>query len=147
MTIDKFSTARVQLFYSGDPSALEIPAVEDVLFALRLSEMQENLSSDEIYADNVNLVVAAIGAEVATMKPYNEALVRKIIAKVIVDLCPYRAKCLLNSRFVDARIAAGEKNWEVTKNFSEETLLKACLCPRHMFKSSEDQEETSSVSA
>lgn len=145
MTTEKFKVTGVRLFYSGDPSVIEIPSVQDILFALQLSEVQENKFGDEIYLDNVNLVVAAVGAEVKVMKPYDEASARRIIAKAIIDLCAYGARCLFNSAYVDAKIAAGEKDWEVTKNLGKETLSKVCMCPRHLIKSFNDRQAANSI--
>ncbi|TSC84621.1 MAG: hypothetical protein G01um101413_5 [Parcubacteria group bacterium Gr01-1014_13] len=141
MTIDTFKTVRAYLFYSGTPSVLETPSVQDVLFALGLSKTQEN-KGDQIYVDNVNLVIATIGFEVSAMKPYDEVLARKMIAKAIIDLCPYGGRCLLNGGYVDARIAAGEKAWEVTKRYGTEALEAACICPRHLFEFSKGQKKT-----
>jgi hypothetical protein len=141
MTTTKFSVTGVRLFYSGDPSLCETPSVQDVLFALQLSQMQDNEAADEIYLDNVNLVVAAVGGEIKMMEPYDESSARKMIAKAIVALCSLGARCLLNTRYVDAKIAAGDKDWEVTKNLGDETKLKACMCPRHLFKMTKDLQD------
>ena len=129
--LEKFKKAGICFSYSTFAAVPEIPRVADVLFALRLSEHEENYSfcvnNHEIYVANVHLVAAAVCFEVLFMRPYDEAKARKIIAKAIVDLCPEEARCLFESAFVDAKIAAGE-GLPVARSADRETLRWACVC-------------------
>jgi hypothetical protein len=121
--------------FSYCPNAMvpEIPCMQDVLFALGLSKEQKHYDfckgNHEVYVDNVQLVVGKIGATVKSVWS-DEARVKRIIAQAIVDLCPPEARCLFNIAYVEAKIVAGKKGWEVVLNSSSEVLRQACTCPR-----------------
>lgn len=74
----------------------EIPAVQDVMFALRLADTDEYywfaVSNHSTYVRNVQLCCFAVAYDVIGMRPYDEATARKIIARAIVALCDEKAK-------------------------------------------------------
>ncbi|MDD5726527.1 MAG: hypothetical protein PHC53_03940 [Patescibacteria group bacterium] len=89
----------------------EIPRVQDVLFALRLTDEQDYYefcrSNHELYNMNVHLAAAACAFEVMIMRPYDESAARKLIAQVIVDLCPEDARCVEFPAYKEAMQIAG----------------------------------------
>ena len=113
----------------------QIPRVQDVLFALKLSERQEYYSScarnsDFCYIQNVHIVVAAVGDRVNGLwSSSNEVEARRVVAQAIVDFCPEEARCLLRDAFVSAkRLAEGDLSALST---DESVLMDACTCPYH----------------
>ena len=131
MTLKK---AGIRFDYCPDAVVPEIPYVQDVLYAMQLSDEQKNYDfchgNHATYIVNVGLVIAAAGYQVLCMGLYNEVKARSIIAKTIVDLCPEEAKCFFNSAFVEAKIMAGEE-LPVALSADREALQKACACPEH----------------
>lgn len=111
--------------YAGVP---EIPHVQDVLYALRLSEQQRHfnfcLSNHPTYIENVGLVIAAIAGSVLTAPDESEA--RKIIARAILDLTADKDKCLFNSAVTDASEEAGIP---LTRSSDWAVLVSTCACP------------------
>lgn len=70
----------------------EIPYVQDVLYALRLSESDFYYgfcaTNHSTYVHNVHLVAAAVAHDVLNMEQGSEEKARRIIAKKILEMCP-----------------------------------------------------------
>lgn len=135
MNIETFKNAGISFDYCPDKETPEIPRVQDVLFAMRLSE-EENAytfcvkNHHTTYVVNVALVVASVGYQVLGMgRYYDEAVARKVIAEMIISLCPPSARCLFNTAFVEAKILAGEKMLP-QEQMSYEMILNACPCAK-----------------
>lgn len=133
MSIQKFKDVGVRFNYSEYSDLPEIPYTQDVLYALRLSKEQKYYdfcwANHELYINNVRLAAAVIGSEVFHMYMfgrYDEDRVKKIIAEMIIKLCPPEAKCLFNSAFVEAQIMAGKEDWQYVLSASREVLRHAC---------------------
>lgn len=131
MNLDTLKKAGVYLDRCRFAVVPEIPVVQDVLYALRMSDEQKYydfcLSNHEIYVTNVHLVAAAVGFEVASMRPYDEARARKIIAQAILDLTRPKDKCLFDSALAEAaEVVVGKP--APSKFGDRETLLATCGC-------------------
>jgi len=98
MNVKDFVNAGFRFSYCMDCVCSQIPTVQDVLYALHMTDSHEHyelmLSNHEPYVANVHLVAAAAGLEVLVMRPRNEQEMRKIIGQAIVDLCPDEARCV-----------------------------------------------------
>src|SRR3990167_5669716 len=133
MNLETLTKAGVHFDYCPDAVVPEIPHVQDVLYAMRLTDAQESfefcVGNHATYIVNVGLVIVAVGYDVLCMEPrYDEAKARTIIARAIIELCPEDARCLFNSAYTQAQEIAGEKVYFRTT--SREQLLSACGCSR-----------------
>ncbi len=94
MNAQTMSAAGIRLSYSLDCCVREIPSVQDVLYALRLTESQEcydfNVAHSATYISNVHLVAATL--DVSSLS--TAFGIRKIVAQAILELCPQEAKCV-----------------------------------------------------
>jgi hypothetical protein len=90
----------------------EIPHVQDVLYAMRLSDEQECyefcVGNHSTYVVNVGIVIAAVGYRVLGMERYSEVTARTIIARAIIDLCPESAKLHGATAYEEALKVVGE---------------------------------------
>lgn len=129
MDLETFKNAGIRFDHSEHAVVPEIPRVQDVLFALRLVERQEDyefcVNNHSPYVANVGLVIAATSDDVLNMRRYDEGEARKIIARAIVDLCPEEARCLFSSAYIEALKTAGQIVPELT---SREQIIAACSC-------------------
>ncbi|MDD5438373.1 MAG: hypothetical protein PHC70_04480 [Patescibacteria group bacterium] len=113
MSVEAFVNAGFSFGYCMDCVMPQIPTVQDVMYALHMSDQQESYdfcqSNHEPYVANVHLVTAAAGFKVLVMRPRDEQAMRKLIAEAIVALCPDEACCTLfaSSAYVKARREAG----------------------------------------
>lgn len=125
MNLEELKRAGIRFDFCPNAVAPEIPYVQDVLFALRLTDEQKNYdfcaANHVAYIVNVALVVAAVGYGVLCMEPYDQAEAKKIIARAIIELCPEEAKCLFQSAYMEAKRIVGE---EIPPADT------ACTCPR-----------------
>lgn len=129
--LERFKQAGICFSYCRFAVVPEIPYGQDVLFALRLTDMQRSYNfcrdNHATYIVNVGLVIAAVSYDVLGMERYDEAEARKIIAKAILELCPSEAKCLFNSAFVEAQeIFVGKP--APSRTASRDEILKVCGC-------------------
>jgi len=129
----KIKKMKVDIYFDfcRDAVVPEIPRVQDVLYALRLTDEQKSFDfcrdNHATYIVNVGLVIVAIGYKVLSMERYDEAVARKLIAEAIIALCPPEAKCLFNSAFVEAQeIFVGKP--APSKTASRRDVLDACGC-------------------
>lgn len=131
MSVETFKQAGIRFDYCRAAVVPEVPYVQDVLYALRLSEEQKNYdfcrSNHELYNANVHTVAAAVGFEIMSMRPYDEAKARQIIAKAIIELCPDEARCLFNNAYYEAVKLIGEE--VPPKSADAETIQWVCSCP------------------
>jgi len=127
MNTDTFKKAGIHFTHCRNAGVPEIPYVQDVLYALRLSRDEHaytfSVSNHSTYVVNVCLAAAAVGHDVLNMDRYDEAEARKIIAQTILDLCAPNDRCLFNPSVAEATIALGGKVPE-----SRESRLLACSC-------------------
>lgn len=132
MIIENLKKAGIRFSFCPQAAVPEIPRVQDVLYAMKLSPEQINydfcVSNHSTYVVNVGLAIYACGYEVLGMEKYDENKAREIIAKAILELCPENARCLFNSAFVEARKLA--KLPDVPKAENAAALRKICGCPR-----------------
>lgn len=121
-----------QFSYKANAAVPEIPYAQDVLYVLRRSEVQKCysfcLANHKTYTDNVQLVVEKVGYRITSMKSYDEAKARKIIAEAIIDLCPVSARCFFNQAFVEAKEVFTGIPLPL-KGVASETIRRACHCP------------------
>ncbi|MBI5076846.1 hypothetical protein HZB94_00485 [Candidatus Falkowbacteria bacterium] len=131
MDIETFKKAGVRFDHCRFAGVPEIPYVQDVLFALRLSPKQKSydfcVKNHATYIVNIGLVIAAVGYEVLGMERYDEAKARKIIANAILELCSAEDKCLFNSALTEATEISTEQT-APSRTADRETLLKNCGC-------------------
>lgn len=90
----------------------EIPRVQDVFYALRLSDKQECyefcLCNHSTYVRNTHLVAADVADEVLNMEPcYDEQEARRVVARRILDMAPDEAKTRHNDAIEQAIQIAG----------------------------------------
>ncbi len=139
MNLEELKKAGIHFDFCPNAVAPEIPYVQDVLFALRLTDEQKCfdfcVANHRTYIVNVGLVIAAVGYAIFDREHYNEAESRKAIARAIIDLCPEEAKCLFRSAYVEAKQIAGD--WVSPKGVDVRTLWKLCGCPRCRDKADE----------
>ena len=125
MDLEELKKAGIRFDFCPNAVAPEIPYVEDVLFALRLTDEQKYydfcVANHRTYIVNVGLVIAAVGYAVFDRDNFNEAESRKAIARAIIELCPEEAKCFFRSAYMEAKRIVGE---EIPPADA------ACLCPR-----------------
>lgn len=131
MSLEKFKKAGITFSCGGEGTCVpEIPRIQDVLYALRLSDEEEyysfGLGNHQVYNANVHLVAAAVGFEV-TFGPKSDEEIRRIIAQAIVDLCPEHVRCLFQGACVDARQVAGET---LVVPMTAHATREACGCRR-----------------
>lgn len=140
MTLEALKKAGIQFSFCRYAVVPEIPRVQDVMFALRLSREQEYyefcLWNHSVYIGNIGLVIAAVSHQVLNQERYYESAARRFIARAIVDLCPETAKCLFVSAYVQALEIAGET--PPPKSASRDTLIAACHCPEHRASAAQD---------
>lgn len=134
MNIKTFQELGISFTYSRYTGVPQIPRVQDVLFALRLSLAEENYTfcqaNHEPYVTNVHRAAVAVSFEVMAMWSADEAMARKAIAEAILDLCPPEAKCLFNNAFFEAQeIYLGKKS-ALSRTASYDAILYACTCPQ-----------------
>lgn len=107
MNVTDFVKAGFRFSYCMDCVMPQIPHVQDVLYALHLSDKCEEyefmLSNHEPYVANVHLVAAAMCTALSE-RPRNEQKMRQLIAQAIVALCPDEACCVLYAK--DAYVMA-----------------------------------------
>ncbi|MFH0780050.1 MAG: hypothetical protein V1928_04325 [Parcubacteria group bacterium] len=131
MNLENLKKAGIRFNYCRQAVVPEIPRVQDVLYAMKLSPEQINydfcVSNHSIYVANVGLAIFACGNAVLGLEKYDETEARKIIAKTILDLCPDIARCLFNNAFVEARKLALQL--DVPKAENAAALRKICGCP------------------
>ncbi|MHB8830761.1 MAG: hypothetical protein ACYC44_01445 [Patescibacteria group bacterium] len=98
MNVTDFMKAGFRFSYCMDCVMPQIPRVQDVLYALHLSDKCEEyefmLSNHEPYVTNVHLVAATMCTALCE-RPRDEQVMRKMIAQAIVSLCPDEARCVL----------------------------------------------------
>lgn len=124
MDLETLKKAGIRFDFCPNAVVPEIPYVEDVLFALRLTGEQKYydfcVANHRTYVVNIGLVIAAVGHVIFDRDNFNETESRKAIARAIIELCPEDAKCLFKSAYVEARKIIGE----------DVPPLTACTCPR-----------------
>lgn len=129
--LEQMVAAGIRLSHSTACCCPEIPEVQDVLFALRLSEQEECYSfcmaNHEPYIGNVHLVAAAVGTEIMMAQPYDELAMRLAIAKVILALYPEHASCLASARYTKVMEQAGKV---VPTGDELKRRLHTCECDR-----------------
>lgn len=132
MNLEELKKAGICFDFCLNAVVPEIPYVQDVLFALRLTDEQKYydfcVANCRTYIVNVGLVIAAVGYAIFDKDHYNETESRKAIARAIIDLCPEEAKCLFRSAYVEARKIVGEDI--PPKGASRDELIATCRCPR-----------------
>lgn len=107
MNVTDFVKAGFRFSYVMDCVMPQIPRVQDVLYALHLSDKCEEyefmLNNHEPYVTNVHLVAAAMCTALCE-RPRDEQDMRKMIAKAIIVLCPDEARCVAHhsSAYVQA---------------------------------------------
>lgn len=125
MNLEELKKAGIHFDFCLNAVVPEIPYVQDVLFALRLTDEQKYfdfcVANCRTYIVNMGLVIAAVGYAIFDKDHYNETESRKAIARAILDLCPEEAKCLFRSAYVEARKIVGE---------DIPPADAACTCPR-----------------
>jgi hypothetical protein len=138
MKADTFKKAGIHFLHCRFAAVPEIPYVQDVLYALRLTDTQEYydfcVSNHATYVINVGLVIAAVAGEVLTMERYDEAEARKMIARAILELTAERDKCLFNSAVIKAAQEAGTP---LTDSTDWAILTSTCRCPQCRERASE----------
>jgi hypothetical protein len=127
--LERMVAAGIRLVHSVNCVVPEIPEVQDVLFALRVSEEEKFYwfcsSNHEPYIGNVHLVAAAVGTEVLMARPYDEQATRLAIAKAILALYPEHASCLASTRYTKVMELAGEV---VPTGDELKRRLRTCEC-------------------
>lgn len=112
MNVTTFLKANISLESSHFVTEPEIPFVQDILFALRLSEKQiafdAGLGSHSAYIVNACLTAASVAHEIVSMEFFDEGKARLIIARAIIALCPEEAKCFYKKGYVDAMQTLGQ---------------------------------------
>lgn len=131
MNIETFKKARIYFDRCSFAVVPEIPYVEDVLYALRLSDEHKYynlcLNNHSPYIVNIGLVISAVGYAVLDMKRYDEAEAKKIIAQAILDLTAPEDKCLFNNALAEAtEVVTGQP--DPSRTADRETLLSSCGC-------------------
>ena len=112
MIATDFVKAGFRLSYCMDCVSPQIPHVQDVLYALHMSDWQVcydfTFNNHEPYVTNVHLVAAAMCTALCE-RPRDEQKIRKLVGQTIVDLCPDEARCVLyvSSAYVVAMKEAG----------------------------------------
>ena len=129
--LDNIRKSGILFSYSPDSMVPQIPKVDDVLYALRLSPDNDSyafcMMNYAQYISNVHLVATAVAANTIGVRPkVIPAEIRKIIALIIIDLCPPRAKCLFDNTYVAALREAGHDT--TMAEGSHEEVLAACTC-------------------
>ncbi len=103
----------VRYTYFGDSTVPEIPAVQDVLYALRLSDHDARyefaLEHHPPYIFNVMLTAAKVADRLFKLNDQDDAARDKLIAETIIDLCPEEARCLFNQAYSNALYASGKR--------------------------------------
>jgi len=132
MDLEELKKAGIRFDFCPNAVAPEIPYVEDVLFALRLTDEQKYfdfcVANHRTYIVNVGLVIAAVGYAIFDREHYNEAESRKAIARAIIELCPEEAKCFFRSAYVEAKKIVGEE--VPPRGANRDEFSAACMCPR-----------------
>lgn len=131
MNTDGFKRAGIFFDYCRNAVVPEIPYVQDVLFALRLSAEQRYYdfcaSNHATYVVNIALVIAAVGHKVLCMERYDKAEARKIIAQTILDLTAPQDKCLFNNALTEAAEAVTGQP-APSRGADRDAILMACDC-------------------
>ncbi len=132
MDLEELKKAGIRFDFCPNAVVPEIPYVQDVLFALRLTDEQKYydfcVANHRTYIVNIGLVIAAACYEIFDSEHYNETESRRAIARAIIELCPEEAKCLFKSAYVEAMQIVGEQ--VPSRGASRVELLAACMCPR-----------------
>jgi hypothetical protein len=132
MDLEELKRAGICFDFCPNAVVPEIPRVDDVLFALRLTDKQKYfdfcVANHRTYIVNLGLVIAAVGYAIFNTEHYNETESRKVIARAILELCPEEAKCFFRSAYVEAKRIVGEK--VPSRGASRDDLIAACTCPR-----------------
>ncbi len=127
--LEQMVAAGIRLSHSVACCCPEIPEVQDVLFALRLSEQEQFYmfcaANHEPYIGNVHLVAAAVGTGVMMARPYDEQAARLAIAKAIFALYPEHSCCLASTCYTKVMEQAGEV---VPVGEELERHLRTCSC-------------------
>lgn len=127
MNLETFTKVGIRFDFCRFAVVPEIPHVQDVIYALRLSEEEKKyrfcLQNHITYIANVHLVATAV---IGSMQFAVESKMRQIIAQAIIELCPDEARCLFNSAFVEAKELAGQE--VPPKDANREQLLASCSC-------------------
>jgi hypothetical protein len=131
MDIETFKKAGVRFDHSRFAVVPEIPYVQDVLYALRLSDAQKYydicLANHPTYVVNVGLVIAATGYAVLCMERFDESEARKIIAQAILELTRPEDRCLFNPALIEAEEAITGKP-APSRTADREKTIAACGC-------------------
>lgn len=136
MDIEMLKKLGAYLGYFRSAVFSKIPHTQDVLYALQLTDkthecgLYNPASTDNmwgIYMADVLLVAGAVASEVFNMERYDEARARKLIAEVILELCPPEAKCLLNDAFVSAQEEFTGMQ-ALSRGASRYEIIRACGC-------------------
>jgi hypothetical protein len=120
-------------YYSCDAAVPQIPQIQDVLFALRLSDEQQAYnfcrSNHEVYVVNVHLAASVVVSR--GILSAKQDMIRKMIAVTVMDLCPEEAKCFFNSAYVEVRREVGGSI--PPQDIGRQKLQKLCGC-KHCMK-------------
>lgn len=135
MNLETLTQAGITLDYCTHAVVPEIPRVQDVLFAMRLSDEQYSgyfefcRNNHSTYVVNVGLVIAAVGHEVLNQEGgYDEVAGRRIIAHAIVELCPSEARCIFNGAYVAAQEELSGTSSPV-REMNRDEMIANCSCP------------------
>ena len=92
---ETFKAAGIHLAYDASTSAPQIPHVQDVLYALRLSEKHVAYHIVTVrqatYLNNVFLVATAIVSDVGSMRTMPLLELKSVVARAILILSPAEA--------------------------------------------------------
>lgn len=139
MNLEELKKAGIHFDFCPNAVVPEIPYVEDVLFALRLTDEQKCfdfcVENHRTYIVNIGLLIAAVGYAIFDKEHYNETESRKAIARAIIELCPEEAKCFFRSAYVEAKKIVGE--WTPSEGAADKARWALCSCPRCRDKADE----------
>lgn len=106
-----FKRLELRLEFDQDSRLPQIPYAQDVLYAMHVAD-EDNcyricLFRHTTYISNTLLVASAVAHEVAGTEPISRAEALKAVARVIIDPCPLKARCLLIPGFAQAKRLLG----------------------------------------
>lgn len=121
--------------FSFDPdlAIVQIPLVEDVLYVMRLSSTYiyflQGMRDSPRYIANMGLLIAEAAPEFTKIRPNGVVSIERVLAELILEMCPEEAMCMHHEAFVAAGIRVGMFNTDVLRMTPAEKHA-ACACRR-----------------